>query len=67
MLNMEFGDSVNITFSAIVWLNSNYPVVLSGGGNRSTQGKTLPNPKSLADIFSHVPSMMRTQAVVRDG
>ena len=43
--NLEF--TVFVTFSAILRLSRDYPVV-SGGGNRSTLQKPLPNLKSLA-------------------
>ena len=53
-----------VTFSAILQLRRDLPVV-SGGGNLSTQCKPLLNPESLA-TFSHARDGIPTWAVVRD-
>ena len=47
-----------------MWLNRDWQVVC-GEGDRSTQRKPPPNPKSLA-TFSHAHARIRTQAVARD-
>ena len=50
---MEFEIQFFVTFSTILRLSRDFdkPVV-TGGGNRSTRRKPLPNPQSLA-TFSH--------------
>ena len=59
--NLEFG--IFVTF--LPYCGSRDSLVVTGGGNRSTQQKPPPNPKSLA-TFSHALAGLRTQALVRD-
>ena len=58
------GISIFVTFSALLRLSQDWPVV-TGGGNWGTRWKPPPNSKSLAN-FSHVQGGIQTQAVVRD-
>ena len=63
-MNLEMEFRFILIFSAILRLSRDQSIV-SGGGNWSTQWKSLPTPKSLV-TFSHAPARNRTQAVVRD-
>ena len=46
---LEFRGLVIVTFTAVIRLNCDQPIV-SGGGNRSTWHKALPNNKSITHL-----------------
>ena len=54
LVNLEYGILFFATFSAILRISRDQPVV-SGGRNQSTRQNPTPNPESLV-TFSHVPA-----------
>ena len=65
VLNLEFGISFFVTFSAILRLSHDWPVV-TGSGNRNTRRKSPPNPKPHSQL-THMPQVGRGVEMIVPG